>query len=78
MIYDKVTGRGRGFSFVTMSSIEDVEFTALQFNEYVSGIVFYSFLVYFKSVRYMRTNGSKVLRLLFDLRLITYVEIVGS
>jgi nucleolin len=34
VIYDKVTGRSRGFGFVTMSSIEEVEAVAQQFNGY--------------------------------------------
>ena len=36
MIYDKTTGRSRGFGFVTMSSVEEVEAAAQQFNGYVS------------------------------------------
>ena len=36
MIYDKTTGRSRGFGFVTMSSIHEVEAAAQQFNGYVS------------------------------------------
>lgn len=36
VIYDKVTGRSRGFGFVTMSKIEEVEAAAQQFNGYVS------------------------------------------
>lgn len=36
MIYDKTTGRSRGFGFVTMSSAEEVEAAAQQFNGYVS------------------------------------------
>lgn len=36
VIYDKVTGRSRGFGFVTMSSVEEVEAAAQQFNGYVS------------------------------------------
>ncbi|GAB4856682.1 hypothetical protein Ancab_014597 [Ancistrocladus abbreviatus] len=34
VIYDKMTGRSRGFGFVTMSSIEEVEAAAQQFNGY--------------------------------------------
>ncbi|OMO73595.1 hypothetical protein COLO4_26998 [Corchorus olitorius] len=34
VIYDKVTGRSRGFGFVTMSSAEEVEAAAQQFNGY--------------------------------------------
>ncbi|KAL9264025.1 RNA-binding protein CP29B, chloroplastic-like protein [Drosera capensis] len=34
VVYDKLTGRSKGFAFVTMSSIEDVEATARQFNGY--------------------------------------------
>ncbi|XWS55829.1 hypothetical protein CRYUN_Cryun09bG0033800 [Craigia yunnanensis] len=34
VIYDKVTGRSRGFGFVTMSSIEEVEAAVQQFNDY--------------------------------------------
>ncbi|KAJ0088064.1 hypothetical protein Patl1_32109 [Pistacia atlantica] len=34
VIYDKVTGRSRGFGFVTMSTIEEVEAAAQQFNGY--------------------------------------------
>uniref|UniRef100_A0A2P2P060 Uncharacterized protein MANES_08G008000 n=1 Tax=Rhizophora mucronata TaxID=61149 RepID=A0A2P2P060_RHIMU len=34
VIYDKVTGRSRGFGFVTMSSPEEVETAAQQFNGY--------------------------------------------
>lgn len=36
MIYDKTTGRSRGFGFVTMSTAEEVEAAAQQFNGYVS------------------------------------------
>lgn len=36
MIYDKTTGRSRGFGFVTMSSAQEVEAAARQFNGYVS------------------------------------------
>lgn len=36
VIYDKMTGRSRGFGFVTMSSAEEVEAAAQQFNGYVS------------------------------------------
>ncbi|ONK75427.1 uncharacterized protein A4U43_C03F16730 [Asparagus officinalis] len=34
VIYDKLTGRSRGFGFVTMSSVEEVEAAAQQFNGY--------------------------------------------
>ncbi|EOA27643.1 hypothetical protein CARUB_v10023790mg [Capsella rubella] len=34
VIYDKVTGRSRGFGFVTMSSASEVEAAAQQFNGY--------------------------------------------
>ncbi|CAO2824285.1 unnamed protein product [Amaranthus hypochondriacus] len=34
VIYDKATGRSRGFGFVTMSSVEEVEAAAQQFNGY--------------------------------------------
>lgn len=34
VIYDKITGRSRGFGFVTMSSMEEVEAAAQQFNGY--------------------------------------------
>ncbi|KAL9257357.1 RNA-binding protein CP29B, chloroplastic-like protein [Drosera capensis] len=34
VVYDKLTGRSKGFAFVTMSSIEDVEPAARQFNGY--------------------------------------------
>ncbi|PON69313.1 Splicing factor-like protein [Parasponia andersonii] len=34
VIYDKTTGRSRGFGFVTMSSIDEVEAAAQQFNGY--------------------------------------------
>jgi hypothetical protein len=36
VIYDKVTGRSRGFGFVTMSTAAEVEAAAQQFNGYVS------------------------------------------
>ena len=36
VIYDKVTGRSRGFGFVTMSTVEEVEAAAQQFNGHVS------------------------------------------
>lgn len=36
VIYDKMTGRSRGFGFVTMSTAEEVEAAAQQFNGYVS------------------------------------------
>ena len=36
VIYDKTTGRSRGFGFVTMSSVEEAEAAAQQFNGYVS------------------------------------------
>lgn len=34
VIYDKVSGRSRGFGFVTMSTVEEVEAAAQQFNGY--------------------------------------------
>ncbi|XP_074579144.1 29 kDa ribonucleoprotein A, chloroplastic-like [Curcuma longa] len=34
VIYDKITGKSRGFGFVTMSTIEEVEIAAQQFNGY--------------------------------------------
>ncbi|RVW30158.1 31 kDa ribonucleoprotein, chloroplastic [Vitis vinifera] len=34
VIYDKITGRSRGFGFVTMSTVEEVEAAAQQFNGY--------------------------------------------
>ncbi|XP_077229556.1 29 kDa ribonucleoprotein A, chloroplastic-like [Tasmannia lanceolata] len=34
VIYDKFTGRSRGFGFVTMSTVEEVEAAAQQFNGY--------------------------------------------
>ncbi|XP_038905951.1 29 kDa ribonucleoprotein A, chloroplastic [Benincasa hispida] len=34
VIYDKTTGRSRGFGFVTMSSVDEVEAAAQQFNGY--------------------------------------------
>ena len=34
VIYDKTTGRSRGFGFVTMSSVEEAEAAAQQFNGY--------------------------------------------
>uniref|UniRef100_A0A7N0RHE6 RRM domain-containing protein n=1 Tax=Kalanchoe fedtschenkoi TaxID=63787 RepID=A0A7N0RHE6_KALFE len=34
VIYDKMTGRSRGFGFVTMSTIEEVQAAAQQFNGY--------------------------------------------
>ncbi|PSS23659.1 RNA recognition motif domain protein [Actinidia chinensis var. chinensis] len=34
VIYDKITGRSRGFAFVTMSTVEEVEAAAQQFNGY--------------------------------------------
>ncbi|KAL9675696.1 hypothetical protein QQ045_003901 [Rhodiola kirilowii] len=34
VIYDKLTGRSRGFGFVTMSSVQEVEAAAQQFNGY--------------------------------------------
>ncbi|WVY95840.1 hypothetical protein V8G54_030399, partial [Vigna mungo] len=34
VIYDKTTGRSRGFGFVTMSSVEEVEAAVQQFNGY--------------------------------------------
>ncbi|KAG6490560.1 hypothetical protein ZIOFF_051858 [Zingiber officinale] len=37
VIYDKISGKSRGFGFVTMSTIEEVEIAAQQFNGYVSG-----------------------------------------
>ena len=39
VIYDKATGRSRGFGFVTMSTVEEVEAAAQQFNGYVSFLV---------------------------------------
>lgn len=35
VIYDKLTGRSRGFGFVTMSTVEEVEAAVEQFNDYV-------------------------------------------
>ncbi|KAJ6818730.1 29 kDa ribonucleoprotein A, chloroplastic-like [Iris pallida] len=34
VIYDKLTGRSRGFAFVTMSTAEEVEAVVQQFNGY--------------------------------------------
>ncbi|KAK6152386.1 hypothetical protein DH2020_015021 [Rehmannia glutinosa] len=34
VIYDKITGRSRGFGFVTMSTVEEVEAAAQQFDGY--------------------------------------------
>ncbi|XP_074582531.1 29 kDa ribonucleoprotein A, chloroplastic-like [Curcuma longa] len=34
VIYDKITGKSRGFGFVTMSTIEEAEIAAQQFNGY--------------------------------------------
>ncbi|XP_042418015.1 29 kDa ribonucleoprotein, chloroplastic-like [Zingiber officinale] len=34
VIYDKISGKSRGFGFVTMSTIEEVEIAAQQFNGY--------------------------------------------
>ncbi|KAL1815944.1 hypothetical protein ACET3Z_018518 [Daucus carota] len=34
VIYDKITGRSRGFAFVTMSTVQEVEAAAQQFNGY--------------------------------------------
>ncbi|KAL6503109.1 hypothetical protein OROHE_023738 [Orobanche hederae] len=34
VIYDKISGRSRGFGFVTMSTVEEVEAAAQQFNGY--------------------------------------------
>ncbi|MBI0385267.1 hypothetical protein JBE27_55630, partial [Streptomyces albiflaviniger] len=36
VIYDKLTGRSRGFGFVTMSTVEEVEEAVEQLNGYVS------------------------------------------
>lgn len=36
VIYDKLSGRSRGFGFVTMSTVEEVEAAVQQFNGYVS------------------------------------------
>ncbi|KAF0911787.1 hypothetical protein E2562_012288 [Oryza meyeriana var. granulata] len=35
VIYDKLTGRSRGFGFVTMSTVEEVEAAVEQFNGYI-------------------------------------------
>ncbi|XP_028064894.1 29 kDa ribonucleoprotein A, chloroplastic-like isoform X1 [Camellia sinensis] len=34
VIYDKITGRSRGFGFVTMSTVDEVQAAAQQFNGY--------------------------------------------
>ena len=39
VIYDKTTGRSRGFGFVTMSSLEEVKAAEQQFNGYVSFLI---------------------------------------
>lgn len=44
VIYDKLTGRSRGFGFVTMSSKEAVEAACQQFNGYVNSFALLSFL----------------------------------
>ena len=44
VIYDKVSGRSRGFGFVTMSSVEEVEEAVRKFNGYVSICIIYSLL----------------------------------
>lgn len=41
VIYDKITGRSRGFAFVTMSTVEEVEAAVQEFNGYVSVIFLY-------------------------------------
>lgn len=42
VIYDKVTGRSRGFGFVTMSTAEEVAAAAQQLNGYVSQFILIS------------------------------------
>lgn len=46
VIYDKQTGRSRGFGFVTMSTVEEVESAAQQFNGYVSSLLLSTVLFY--------------------------------
>lgn len=45
VIYDKLTGRSRGFGFVTMSSKEEVEAACQQFNGYVKPFALLCFSV---------------------------------
>nr|VDC99081.1 unnamed protein product [Brassica rapa] len=46
VIYDKVTGRSRGFGFVTMSSAAEVEAAAQQFNGYVRRLLLFFALLF--------------------------------
>lgn len=52
VIYDKITGRSRGFGFVTMSSTEEVQAAVEQFNGYVSMII-----LTLKSFTFIRSVG---------------------
>jgi hypothetical protein len=45
VIYDKTTGRSRGFGFVTMSTVEEVEAAAHQLNGYVMLVMVMPILV---------------------------------
>ena len=49
VIYDKATGRSRGFGFVTMSTVEEVEAAAQQFNGYVN-LLLYCFPILFSGL----------------------------
>lgn len=46
VIYDKFSGKSRGFGFVTMSTVEEVRAAAQQFNGYVNvhSLCFYVFM----------------------------------
>ncbi|KAM1466917.1 hypothetical protein ACFX2I_032072 [Malus domestica] len=39
VIYDKTTARSRGFGFVAMSSVQEVESAARQLNDYIMTIL---------------------------------------
>ncbi|CAN6929870.1 unnamed protein product [Brassica oleracea var. botrytis] len=59
VIYDKVSGRSRGFGFVTMSTAAEVEAAAQQFNGYVRRLLLFfivSLLVEFEG-RPLRVNA---------------------
>jgi hypothetical protein len=45
VIYDKLTGRSRGFGFVTMSTVEEVEVAVEQLNGYVSTLQYVQSIV---------------------------------
>lgn len=71
VIYDKLTGRSRGFGFVTMSSKEEVEAACQQFNGYVKSFALLNFSVNYALMcmsKYLFLNSSGLGYLMYFLK----------